>query len=185
MDPVAEYLQSIRTAHVTLLAALIVKTEAEHEEAAGEVLVESADVFGGFMRIDATANGPRFFELDVLAVPELEVGMGLEIEEARIAFGRFSWNSCRVQAKLEAGDEYAELLQDWITDWMDVDDVNDLDAQGLAGVIHSVKDVTYAGGVLTCIVDLGSAPDDAIHDLMMGLVSIGAETIVFGGNITL
>jgi hypothetical protein len=186
MDPVAEYLDTIRSAHVRLLAALCKKLQVEHGEVVGELLVETDDamVFGSSMRIDAVVRGPKFYDLQVEPVPDLPIGLGIESGDARCGFGRFSWNSCRVQARVDRARGEA-ALRTWIANWMDLADEQPTDTNGLSYVIHAVRQVEYENGVLRFVVDFGSASIDAVHGLMTTFVDTGATVMAFGGEVNL
>ena len=123
MDPVVEFLTTIRTAHVRALFALGRTVLAEHGDVAVELLAETDEltVFGGSLRFDAVAAGPKFFDLEVEPVPGLPVGFGYEHDGAQVAFGQFSWNRCTVQAR-GIGDAWPAALRTWIAGAMDLAD---------------------------------------------------------------
>jgi hypothetical protein len=84
------------------------------------------------------------------------VGFGVEIQGAKCAFGRFSWNACWVQARIQGEN-----------------------------VIHAIRDLEHRDGVLDLVADLGSASLDAIFELVTSLAQAGATTVAVGGTFAL
>jgi hypothetical protein len=186
VDALEQHLDTIRSAHVKLLAALHLKLRTERGEVVSELLCECDDprIFGSSMRFDAVVAGPQFFDVEIEEVPDLAVGLGLELDGARIGFGRFSWNDCRVQVRI-AADAWDAPLRAWIATSMDLEDTREADRWGLSNVTHSVTELAHDGEVLRFTVDFGSAGIDALLELMSALVKAGASVVVFANNIEL
>lgn len=88
----------------------------------------------------------------------------------------FGWDQAAFTVSLPVGSSLEPLLQ-WFWHWFDEADDNDPGPDGLYGVAHYLSDPEFAGGKLAFEVDFGSAPVEALDDLVAVLVEMGATRI--------
>jgi hypothetical protein len=94
----------------------------------------------------------------------------------------FVWHECIVQVYCERYDRKA--LEGWITHWLDVEDTKERDEDGLKQVIHYITPPTYPMGKLAFLVDFGTAPVQAVLELVRVLGGEqGTTQIVLGAVI--
>ena len=170
---------SARDRYVAFLQKAIVDLRA-NASAAVEVLVKprgrtTPEPFC-LCRVDAltgTAAAPRIERIaDRLPAPEplrdrLESGLDLTQES-------FSWECLRLL--LEAKRFDIAMLGPWLRKWLDPDEERSARAEWLSGVVHDLSwDSVSDAWVLT--VDLGSAPLDALRELMNVIADAGAVAV--------
>jgi hypothetical protein len=81
------------------------------------------------------------------------------------------WHRCEFYF---VADVFAwDSLDLWQTKWIDEFNTNQPDAFGLAGVIHWLSKPNSAGNRHTFLVDFGSAPTAALHELLAVLAAAG------------
>ncbi len=73
-------------------------------------------------------------------------------------------------------------LRAWFLQWFDSDDVKEPDAEGLSGVVHFISDPETLNDGFRLFVDLGSAPLDALGDLLNRLAELGVARCSFGSG---
>jgi hypothetical protein len=86
----------------------------------------------------------------------------------------FSWEALRLRF---SGSQFRiEGLQGWLTRWLDADEVREPDASGLSGVVH---DLAWAveDGTWQLDVDFGSAPIEALKDLLSAISAVGVTSL--------
>jgi hypothetical protein len=71
-----------------------------------------------------------------------------------------------------------DALETWYGQWLDVAETNVPDADGLLGVVHDLAWRTDGIGAREVVVDLGSAPLDALTTLLQILASAGVRHCV-------
>ena len=71
-------------------------------------------------------------------------------------------------------------LRDWFLRWFDREDVNEPAESGLYSVVHFLSDPVCEDHLVRFIVDLGSAPMDAMADLFDTQVTMGAQKCYIG-----
>jgi hypothetical protein len=72
------------------------------------------------------------------------------------------------------------VLDSWRQRWMDPDQEREKDENGLDGVAHFLSEPVAEGGGWLMEVDLGSAPVEALVELMEKLVAMGADEAELG-----
>ncbi|HEY4177089.1 MAG TPA: hypothetical protein VGM90_09670 [Kofleriaceae bacterium] len=181
-----EMLTQLRAAHVRYLPGLVSRLRTQVADVLPEGLVEVNDgrVFGGLQRFDAIATGPKVHDLQVAVLPNVQHGMSVDVNGTPCAVIRFPWNECRVQARVD-DDRWHYALNAWLTTWLDPEDKNPTDMLGLSSVVHSVRDVAVADGMLSFTVDFGSAPIECVGELIGALVHAGASFVAIGESETL
>ena len=96
-------------------------------------------------------------------------GSGLEVTVFPIA-----WNGVEFRGNFNSD---STLLEQWALKWLDVEDQNQQDEQGLQGVIHSVTKLEEKDGIAGFSIDFGSAPVEALSELMVIFGGMGATSI--------
>ncbi|CAN5904231.1 hypothetical protein BH11MYX2_BH11MYX2_18980 [soil metagenome] len=181
-----EMLTQLRAAHVRYLPGLVSRLRTQNADVLAEGLaeVDDARVFGGLLRFDAIATGPKVHDLQVAALPNVQHGMSIDVNYTPCAVIRFAWNECRVQARVD-DERWNFALRAWLTTWLDPEDRNPVDMLGLSNVVHSIRDLCVVDGMLSFNVDFGSAPIECFGELIGALVHAGASFVAIGEAETL
>ena len=124
--------------------------------------------------ISGEATAPKIRRIaDSLEEPGSSVAFqlpgGVEVQQVG-----FSWEALRLRF---SGPEFAiDGLQGWLMRWLDADEIREPDASGLSGVVH---DLAWASehGTWQLDVDFGSAPMEALEDLLSNLSAAGVTSI--------
>lgn len=90
----------------------------------------------------------------------------------------FVWN--RVEFRSTYTPKNIQPLTEWTNKWMDLEDKNTIDKNGLSGVIHSVTYPNTNNSFWYFMVDFGSSPTESFDDLLTVLNSIGITNITVG-----
>jgi hypothetical protein len=85
-------------------------------------------------------------------------------DSLNIELNPFYWNGCEFVLTSSSTD--LDWLIRWTEKWIDEDDKNQTDANGLSGVIHGVTRPENAGDQISFSVDFGSADIESIIDLI-------------------
>ena len=85
------------------------------------------------------------------------------------------WHRCEFYFKAP-GDTWKGVDR-WQTKWLDEQDRRPPDKFGLAGVIHWLSQPSCDGAQYSFLVDFGSAPPDAFHELVSALGDAGAREV--------
>jgi hypothetical protein len=99
----------------------------------------------------------------------------------QVGVGPFTWDECRIVAVgIGAAADLTPVIE-WFADWADLGGEREPDAKtGLTFVAHHV-DVSTADEELTAFdVDLGTAPAEALEDLIGTLKEMGATHVIIG-----
>lgn len=87
----------------------------------------------------------------------------------------WDWLSLEVQGLPQ--EQAAQALADWFMDWFDGDDANEPDEAGLQQVVHFMSDPQVLAEGVGATIDLGSAPVEAVEDLLFALSDAGADRV--------
>lgn len=90
----------------------------------------------------------------------------------------FAWQRCPL--RLAGSALNPRPLFEWFEKWFDADDERPLDERGLQGVVHFMSDPAMAANSMILEVDFGSAPIEAVEELLDVAATAGASTIEFG-----
>jgi hypothetical protein len=93
------------------------------------------------------------------------------------------WSKCQFHFPAHKGS-WDSVMQ-WQTKWLDENDKKLRDEFGLAGVIHWLSEPSLHGDHQTFLVDFGSAPVDAFHELLFALAELEVRELTvssFGNN---
>ena len=170
----------VREHYLKALLSCFEEFKASHLPCALEVMFELKSLESlpfRLYRVDMAANiGGE------AALREVDPSTHLSFEPFKLDAGRgliaavhpIVWNDISIKTDLRLPDEPIEA---WAMRWLDMDDHHAQDENGLQGVIHSVSrdDTGEEGTALT--VDFGSAPAEALKELIELLRTFGASYI--------
>jgi len=87
----------------------------------------------------------------------------------------FVWNACEFHFDSETSSWTA--VDRWHAKWIDENDKKPRDQRGLAGVIHWLRQPVRDGNHVNLLVDFGSAPTDAFHELIAALAESNIDNV--------
>jgi hypothetical protein len=180
----AAILDQIRSQYVARLARAV----ADAPESVVEPILRDEDgdtategEFGLGMRMDLVvvrdgqpADPITVDSPSVVAFEPFEIAVG----DVPVAFEPFAWDAVRVT--LEGLAETASLspVSEWFHRWFDETEEHPRDDRtGLLGVVHFLSDATRDGEQCVLTADLGSAPVDALHDLLDVLANLAPSRV--------
>ena len=112
------------------------------------------------------------FNLDKDSVTKFDKQL-YEVNGMRVTFDPFVWNGCEFTI-----DKKPNIAFDiWARKWMDIDDKKKQDANGFQNVIHSVTFPEEENGKWTMSIDFGTAPIEAVKELMTIFSGQGIKNI--------
>lgn len=91
----------------------------------------------------------------------------------------FGWDYAHFSVSI-ASDVSLEPLLKWFWRWFDENDDKEPGPDGLYGVVHYLSDPEFEGDKLKFVVDFGSAPVEALNELVSVLVEMGARRLGVG-----
>ncbi len=97
--------------------------------------------------------------------------------ECRLSVSPFVWDWTKVTVSGLTEEESSKVLKAWFLRWFDPEDANQADAQGLFGVVHNLEEPKASDGGVEWTVDFGSAPVEAIQDMIDRLETHGAAEV--------
>jgi len=95
-----------------------------------------------------------------------------QLGDVCVCLSPIAWNGVELRGWIEVFE--LKRLEAWALKWLDVDDHNAQDSNGLQGVIHSVTEPKLEGTTLYLSVDFGSAPVTSFAELIGIIGSMGA-----------
>lgn len=87
----------------------------------------------------------------------------------------FVWNAC--EFRFDSNESSWDAVDRWHAKWIDENDNKPRDTHGLAGVIHWLHQPVREGSHVKLLVDFGSAPTDAFHELIAALRDSGVDEV--------
>lgn len=183
---VTELFAAVRSGYIKRLAEAVAASPGAHAEPA----YRTAD---GALAVEGDLSLPCRADLiptqGALAGTSLSVDSETQIQFEALTFTippavvhlspfRWDWVTLRV-AGLSPAKASASASQ-WFARWFDGDDANSPTAEGLYGVVHFLSDPEVAGQSVTYQLDLGSASEAALEDLLSCLADAGASEIHVG-----
>jgi hypothetical protein len=181
-DPIPSHLDIIRSLYVATFAEVIREREGHVEPVFrtddGDVAVEGelelpcrADF------IDPEANeGGESLMVDSARLASFEP-LAVEIGGTKLHVAPFGWDWATLSVLGLDDEDASDLLVKWFWDWFDADDTNEETAEGLYGVVHFLSDPEPVEGGLRVNLDLGSAPAEAMTDLLSRLIESEAREV--------
>ncbi len=186
-DGLRRVLAEARDRYLDHYRAVVRRAKANRPQAVPELLIELKPADGGLVhrltRVDVIWGGaaqPSIIEANVDPPTEVECIYSAIGPPVVRAFS-LVWNACEILCPepVVLGSEFER----WFARWVDLDDVRAPDADGLAGVIHSVTKAGRVGDKWGFSIDLGSAPAESVLELLelpelnqAGVVEIGSFT---------
>jgi hypothetical protein len=89
----------------------------------------------------------------------------------------FAWDWVRITIRGLPEQAVAALSRNWFFRWFDPDDANEADDQGLYGVVHFLDEPETVTDGIELSIDLGSAPPEALDDLLRQVSAHGASAM--------
>jgi hypothetical protein len=186
-DGLRRVLAEARDQYLHHYRAVIHRAKANRPQAVPELLIELNAADSGLVnrltRVDVIWGGaaqPSIIEANVDPPAKVECIYSAVGPPVVRAFS-LVWNACEILCPepIVLSSEFDR----WFVRWLDLDDAKAPDAEGLAGVIHSVTKPGRVGDKWGFSIDLGSAPADAVLELLelpefirAGVVEVGSFT---------
>lgn len=101
----------------------------------------------------------------------------MSIPPAIVYIAPFVWDDAVLRVGGIDAARVGAVLAPWFMHWFDPADTNQLNEEGLFGVVHFASDPRPEGGMVAFGLDLGSAPVSALEDLLARLAAAGARDI--------
>ncbi|WP_426343377.1 hypothetical protein ACN9MU_20505 [Pseudoduganella sp. R-32] len=101
----------------------------------------------------------------------------LPLPPAIVYVAPFVWDDVALRIGGLVPQQVGAVLAPWFMDWFDAEDANRLNEEGLFGVVHFASDPRPDGAMVAVELDLGSAPVQALEDLLARLAAAGARDI--------
>lgn len=178
----SELLEAVRGAYTETLAQAVQQQACHVEPAlrtADGALATEGD--GGLpCRVDAIVQQDGI-TLRVDARSRLQFDpVQLQLATTAVTMEPFTWDWLPLHVQGLEREALAPLLHGWFWQWLDAEDENALGVDGLYGVLHFLSDLQPAGDGWRAAVDLGSAPAEALEDLLWRLSDAGAVQVTLG-----
>lgn len=97
-----------------------------------------------------------------------------------VTLAPFVWDWMPLVVQGLSAEAAGPVLRDWFLNWFDAEDEEEADAQGLYGVVHYLGDPEAVDQGLQVTADLGSAPVEALEDLLWRLSDAQATAVAVG-----
>jgi hypothetical protein len=176
-----ELFEAIRATYVRELGAVVAAVDAHVEPAFrrqdGSLAVEGA--------LDLPCRADYIPRDGGMKPGRVDSKTRVEFEPFVVLYGNcevqlspFTWDWLQVNVRGLGLEEVAVLAKSWFLRWFDVEDENEPNEQGLFGVVHFFGDPSAAESEVRLTLDLGSAPSEALNELLWQLSSHGAESAV-------
>ena len=174
----AELMGAIRSSYAEVLA----KAVAGHAPALSEAALRHAD---GTLKTNGQPPLPHRFDafhadgVNRMVDAERQLrfdAFSFPINGMTVSVAPFTWDWLGLEIvgdPLVAGAACAA----WFLRWFDEEDENEPDADGLRGVVHYMGDPRAIEGGIELRIDLGSAPDEALDDLLFALADAGIGAV--------
>jgi hypothetical protein len=179
--PVLELLAAVRNLYVQRLSEAVASVDAHIEPAfrdqEGELALEGSlnlpcradyiprDGDGQPATVDSTSRVA--FETIRLAYNDCEV-----------LIESFTWDWVIITVSGLSGQDVAAVTTKWFLRWFDPQDVNDANDEGLYGVVHFLSEPKVLSEGIELTIDLGSAPPEALDELLDAISSYGASAVI-------
>lgn len=175
-----ELFAAIRTAYVRELADAIAASEVHVEPAFRQANGELA------------VSGPLELPYRADCIPKdgdgksvmVDSATSLDFEPITVDYGSchveirpFVWDWVQVTVYGISEDTAGITAKAWFLRWFDTDDTNEPDEQGLYGVAHYLGEPKAVDAGIEWAIDFGSAPADALEDLLTKLAEAGGHRI--------
>ena len=95
----------------------------------------------------------------------------------KVLLNPFQWQMCPILVEAAGTERMIGTIQDWFLRWFDR---HEAEEGGLKGVVHYLSSPEISGEEVTFFVDLGSAPTEALQDLLNSVGSAKGSRLVVG-----
>jgi hypothetical protein len=172
-----------RDRYVQFLVETRTKIINEAEKTVSELLIsinnEAIPYPYRYLRVDVMSTSPdglpKPYEVKIDIDPAFEA-KGFNFGEFIVEVYPFTWNA--VQILVDKPINNLKQLEGWITRWLDVEDKNIENEQGLGQTIHSFTPIDHHGEWWYLTGDFGSAPADALLEFVELLAGQGISRII-------
>src|SRR5258705_4891542 len=96
----------------------------------------------------------------------------------QVTLSTFVWNGVEIRSQTVPKDPLC--ITPWVEKWFDINESRIADQDGLAGIIHSVTHPEVTATGWSVAVDFGSAPLDAVRELIVVLREAGLTELEMG-----
>src|SRR3569833_1188007 len=176
---IIEVLDKVRDHYLQRFIASLNEYREAHSPAACELLIElhreGARAYKLY-RLDMGSNASGEFKAQ-----EVNPSTHLTFEpfqeqlgDVSVCLSPIAWNGVELRAQIEAFE--SKRFEAWVLKWLDVDDHNAQDSNGLQGVIHSVTEPKLEGTTLYLSVNNRTAPKTTFTELIGIMGSMGATS---------
>lgn len=124
----------------------------------------------------SAADGtPKLFAADMDVDPKF-VPARYQVAGVDVQVNPFTWNALQIAINRQIAD--LTEIERWASRWLDVEQSNVEDDDGLTNVIHSISQLERAGDWWAMDVDLGSASSDALFEFISILADHGVTQVI-------
>jgi len=120
----------------------------------------------------------RMNEFNLDPLPEMPAVLEGSVGNMSVVFYPVVWNAFEFRFPNIESD-WAEFDR-WYQKWLNLDDTNFRDSDGLSGVVHHAARPQIEGEMLVIPVDFGSAPVNAVIELLQVLATAGVQKVEVG-----
>lgn len=99
----------------------------------------------------------------------------VDVDSCHVEIQPFVWDWVELSVEGISGKAVISVGKAWFPCWFDSDDTNEADEQGLYGVVHYIGDPKAIDEGFELTIDMGSAPPEALEDLITRLAQAGAK----------
>jgi hypothetical protein len=94
----------------------------------------------------------------------------------RVHLSAFQWDAMRLRLRLPVRENVDwRPLEDWFLRWFKEEEEEQSDPESLLGAVHYLSDPAAAGDEIHFTVDLGSAPVEALEELLDASIALEAS----------
>ncbi|WP_061286732.1 hypothetical protein [Herbaspirillum chlorophenolicum] len=172
-----------RERYVDHLIEAKTKLEPESGPVVGELLLsinnENIPYPYRYVRVDVMCRSkdgsPQPCQVTLPIDPAFEA-RGFKFEEITVEIYPFTWDS--IQIVVDQPIPNISQLEEWIERWLDVEDKNDPGPSNTSQAIHSFSQVENLNGWWFLTGDFGSAPTDALMEIIELIAGQGVTRVV-------
>lgn len=180
MNELTALLAQIRHHYLGALISSYEEFKKLHQPSSPEVMLQlerDGALAYKLYRVDMASNsaaGPLMQDVVPTTYLNFESKSFEPLDELQVTVSPFYWSNLEISADSALRDSD---LEEWALLWLDVSDCHIHDTNGLQNVIHSLERPQGNESASKFTVDMGSAPPQAIEDLMTLLRLLGARKV--------
>lgn len=177
---IVEALNKVRAHYLQRFVSSLAEYRALHEPSAPEILLELKREHAlpfKLYRVDMGSNaGGEFKAQEVNPATHLSFKpIQEELDGLSITLSPIAWNGVEFHASVKHLNQ--KPIEAWALKWLDIDDHNKQDSEGLQAVIHSITEPCFENDKLYVSIDFGSAPVAAFTEFISVLREMGATSV--------